>query len=245
MKVFGKSKFFIDPLMFSEGSGDAGDSKEGKGQGGSTEGSEGKPPDTSGGSSGSSEGENKPFATFPTEQALMARINQGAESRLKKAAEEAGFESVDAFKEAAKKAREIEEQNKTDLEKAKDREAQLEADLNITREKADRTLINSELKVFAAQMGFVDPDDAVILADKTEIQVDDSDKVTGAKEAIEALAKNKPHLVGKKKEIGGSSVNPGGDGDTTTEEEKGKQIAEARLKGRKQSDENAYNPWAS
>ena len=238
MKVFDKSKFFVNPLMFSDGSGEVKDTKEDSGQDSNSKSSEGTPPDTS-------EGENKPFATFPTESALMARINQGAEARLKKAAEEAGFESVDAFKEAAKKAREIEEQNKTDLEKAKDREAQLEADLNITREKADRTLINSELKVFAAQMGFVDPDDAVVLADKTDIKVDDSDRVTGAKDAIDALAKAKPHLLGKKKEIGGSSVNPGGDGDTTTEEEKGRQIAEARLKARKQVNESAYNPWAS
>lgn len=190
--------------------------------------------------------DKKPFATFPDESSFVARVKQAANSELKSLAESLGFESVDAMQAAAKKVKEIEEKNKTDLEKEKERADTAEKKNATITETANQKLINAELKVFAAQSKFVDPEDVVALADRSKIEVDENGTVTGAKEAVEALAKVKPHLVGtgKKNEIGAAS-NPGGDGDTMTEEEIGKKLAEDRVNEKKQIDKNAFDPWAS
>jgi hypothetical protein len=46
-------------------------------------------------------------------------------------------------------------------------------------------------------LNIVDPDAAYVLMDKTGIEVEDDDRVTGVKEALEDLVKSKPYLVGK------------------------------------------------
>lgn len=191
--------------------------------------------------------EKKPFATFPTEAALMARINQGSESKLRKLAEELGFDSVEVMKEAAKKAKELEEQSKTELEKEKSRAERLEQENSEIKEKANQKLINAELKVFAAQFGFVDPQDAVALVDRAEIQVSEEGVVSGAKEAIEALAKSKPHLTGKQKNTqGGGSFNSGDTGGGLSEEEIGAKLAEERAKRlNPEVGKGVLNPWGS
>ncbi len=205
------------------------------GSGAESRGKDAKPPE-----------EKKPFATFPDEASFTARVKQAANSELKSLTKELGFESVEAMQEAAKKVKEIEEKNKTDLEKEKERADKAESENAAIKETANQKLINAELKVFAVQSKFIDPEDAVILADCSKINVDKDGKVTGAKEAIETLVEAKPHLVGKKVDtpIGGPT-NPGGDSDTMTEEEIGQKIAKDRLEAKKQINEHAFNPWAS
>lgn len=60
---------------------------------------------------------------------------------------------------------------------------------------ANDRLIGAEIRTQAAVLGFVDADDALKLIDRSELKVDDKGNVTGVKEALEALAKAKPHLV--------------------------------------------------
>ena len=254
MKLFeeGRAKYFY-PVLFADGGGGA----EGKGgdvgdsEGAAGGGSKSDPGADSGGSKDqgqSSEGDNKPFATFPTEASFMARLKQGSRAELRAMAEELGFESPDALKAAAKKAKEIEEKNKTDLERERERANQAEQRAQQTAKNAAQKLINAELKVLAAQSKFIDPEDAVTLASRAEIEIDEeTGTITGAKEAIDALAKLKPHLLSKAGvTVGGSSANPGGDVDPgLSEEEQGRKLAEQRLKQKAGNVAGALNPWAS
>ena len=131
-------------------------------------------------------------------------------------AKELGFDTVEAMQTAAKAKKDAEDQAKSDLDKEKEARERAEAEKKTALETANTRLINAEIKVFASQSGFADPSDAVALADRANIKVDDATgAVTGAKEAVEALAKAKPHLLGKggsgSGNIGGSA-NPGGGG---------------------------------
>ncbi len=178
--------------------------------------------------SGNSEG-NKPFAVFPDSASFMSRVKQEGRQQLKEIATELGYDSVEAMQAAAKAAKAAEEANRTELEKEKAKSAALEQNQQAVIERANTRSINSELKVFAVQAGFVDPDDAVKLVDRAGLAVDDNGEVSGAAEAIKALAEKKPHLLGKQSRTIGSSTNPGGDGaDGLSEEEQGKKIAEQR-----------------
>jgi len=197
----------------------------------------------SGDQPGNGEG-TKPYAVFDNAASFMSRVKQEGRQQVKSLAEELGFESVEAMQAAAKRAKEIEEQNKTDLDKAKDREAELVNQNTALQEKAKSVIVNSEIKVFAVQAGIVDPDVAVAILDRSGISVSEDGKVEGVKEAIDALAKGKPYLLGKGTKSVGSSTNPGGDGDEgLSEVEQGAKIAKERAE-RKKPVSTVADPWA-
>lgn len=102
-----------------------------------------------------------------------------------------------ANSEAAKRLVAIEEQNKTELERAVDKAAQ-EARQQYAAT-ANTRLINSEVKAAAAALGFHDPADAAVqLRDHFgDIAVTDDGDVDekAVKALIDELAKNKPYLV--------------------------------------------------
>ena len=80
-------------------------------------------------------------------------------------------------------------------------------------ERANQRLIKAEVKVISSQLGIIDPDAALALMDKGKIKVNDAGDVEGAKEALEALLKEKPYLKGQpgNTQLGGGS-NPAGGG---------------------------------
>lgn len=244
--LFGKK--FLLPVCFADGgSGDVGDKGDSKND------DPGKNDADDGGKQSGSPDDGKqkkePFATFPDEASFMSRVKQASRVELKQMAEKLGFDSPEKLQEAAKKAKEIEEQNKSELEKAQAKNTELEQLNQRIKEEADRKLVNAELKVFATQNGFADPQDAVALADRAGIEVGEDDTIKGVKEAVEALAKAKPHLLGKqsKAPVGGA-FNPGGDGDGgLSEEELGRRDAERRLKAKQQENtsDKGYNPWVN
>lgn len=213
--------------------------------GGSGEGdSKSDPPAGDGDGDGAGKEPEKPFAVFPDSASFNARLEREAKSKLKEQAEAMGFESIEAMQEAAKKAKEAEEQSKSDLDKEKDRANRLEAEKASIVEAANNRLISAELKVYAAQAGIVDPDAAVTLADRNGVSVEDDGSIKGAKEAIDDLAKNKPYLLGKANKGVGSPGSPGGDPGNLSEEEQGKKLAEERRAAREQKS-TGYDPWAT
>ena len=175
----------------------------------------------------------------------MRRIAQGSKQALEATAKEMGFESVDAMKAAAKAKVDADLAAKSDLEKEKLRADKAEAEKKTALTTANTRLMSAEIKVFAVQAGFVDPADAVALVDKSGIAVDDAGNITGAKEAVDALAKAKPHLVGKGKS-GGSPGSPGNagrqDGSGGGQAgEYGKQLAAKRAEEAKKRSEGQVN----
>jgi len=89
--------------------------------------------------------------------------------------------------------------------------AQLAALEKATKD-AKALLVKAEVKVLANELGIVDPDAAMALADFSKVQVTEDGKVEGVKEALEALLQAKPWL--KKQSSGpiGSGTNPPGAG---------------------------------
>jgi hypothetical protein len=191
---------------------------------------------------GGDSSKNQPFAIFPDEASFSARIKREGRAQLEAVAKELGFESVEAMQAAAKAKKEADDESKSELEKEKAARERAEAEGKSALAKANERLINAEIKIAAQISGFVDPGDAVALVDRTNVQVDDAGNITGAKEAVEALAKAKPHLIGKgSKSSVGSGSNPGS-GDPPDPVAAAKKLAEERNK--KPAAQGGYDPWA-
>src|SRR5690606_22904907 len=101
-------------------------------------------------------------------------------------------EAQDAQKTEAEKLREA-------LEAEKARAAQ-------ATERAKRSLIKAAFTAEAVAANLVSVDDAFKLADLSGVEVDDDGTVTGIKEAVEALVKEKPYLVKQGQGAGGGGT---------------------------------------
>lgn len=73
--------------------------------------------------------------------------------------------------------------------------ADVQKQIDAANERANGILIAAETKSLCAELGFVDSDVAYQLMDKTNVKVDANGKVTGVKEALDALKAAKPFLV--------------------------------------------------
>jgi hypothetical protein len=119
-------------------------------------------------------------------------------------------------------------------------DAQAKAQAAETR--ANERLVKAEVKTLAVSMQIIDPDAAFLLIDRTNVKITDAGEVEGAKEALEALVKAKPYLVGKGGKGGvGSGTNPG-PGEPPDPVAAAKKYAEERNK--KPEVQGGFDPWA-
>lgn len=157
-----------------------------------------------GGSSGDTE---QPFATFKDEKSFMARVNRDARKQLEAKAKDLGFDSVADMEAAIKAAKEQADNEKSELEKAREAAQKAESDRQAALARANDRLIRAEVKSIAADLNIVDGDAAYALMSRGEVEVDDDGNVSGVKEALEALVKTKPYLV----KAGDSASRSGGE----------------------------------
>ncbi len=144
--------------------------------------------------SGSGEGENKSEGGAMSPEQLQAELER-TRAALKAANKEAA--------ERRKKLEEIEtneakrkESELTEAQKAAKRAEEAENNLRAIKDRYRTNAIRNAIRLAAQSAGFVDTEDAIVLADVSSVDFDEaSDKVSGAKEAIDALAKAKPHLL--------------------------------------------------
>ena len=144
--------------------------------------------------SGSGEGEQKSEggAMSPEQvQAELERTRAALKTANKEAAERRKrLEEIEA-NEAKRKESEL-----TEVQRAAQRADNAEASLKQVKDRYRTNAIRNEIKLYAQNAGFVDTQDAIALVDMSSVDFDEAnDKVTGAKEAIDALAKAKPHLL--------------------------------------------------
>lgn len=117
-------------------------------------------------------------------QDALKKANREAAERRKKLEE---FEAAETQRKEAQLS-EVEKANK----RAEEAAARFEALQSAMRDRAIRHAVEIE----ASRQGFIDPADAIALADMAAVQYSDDDgKVTGADAVVKALAKAKPHLV--------------------------------------------------
>ena len=139
---------------------------------------------------------------------LAKTILGAAESRADRA-------SKQVIKSMAEQYNLTEDEATTLFEKARDaKKAQLppekQEEIDKVLQRANDRLIAAEVKTVALELKIVDADAALALMDKSKIKVNDKGDVTGVKEALDALAKSKPYLVGKTQTGGAWGDKQGG-----------------------------------
>lgn len=165
----------------------------------------------------------KPGAAGPLDYDKLAQTILGAaESRADRA-------SKQVIKSMAEQYNLTEDEATTLFEKARDaKKAQLppekQDEVNKVLQMANDRLIAAEVKTASIELKIVDPDAALALMDKSKIKVDDKGNVTGVKEALDALTKAKPYLVGKATGAWGDKQGGGAGDQLTAREELKKQL---------------------
>ncbi len=136
---------------------------------------------------------------------------------------------------------------------------------NVSVEKAQEALRKASFMTSAIKHGIPKEvlEDAYKLADFSSVKVDlestsvfpvdkdgkqltkDGKPITDLDSLVETMVKEKPFLVaGTKSGSIGSPSKPGGTGNLSPEEE-GRQLAELRIKARKEQAGGGFNPWAT
>lgn len=155
-----------------------------------------------------------PERTFTQEQ-----VDRLIRDRL--ARQKAQFSDYDEIKARASKLDEIEEANKTELQKATDRLAALERQAaeaqQLARENSLRAAVVSE----AAKRNVVDPDAVLALLDRKTLEFDDAGTPTNLGDAITSLLEAKTYLVAGTRPSGAADLgarNPATPGQLSREE---------------------------
>jgi len=160
--------------------------------------------------SGSGEGTTSDGGAMSPEQlqAELERTRAALKTANKEAAERRRkLDEVEA-NEAKRKESEL-----TEVQNAAKRAEDAEKSLQQTKERYRTNAIRNEIKLYAQNAGFVDTNDAIALVDMSGVDFDEaSDKVSGAKEAIDALAKAKPHLLKASERPQAPNINSTGGG---------------------------------
>jgi hypothetical protein len=213
----------LDLQFFADG-GDGGDGGDDGGDGG--DGGSGK--------------DDEPFATFKSKDEFDKRLSRAERKGQKELAKTLGFDSVEAMQEAISKKDDKKKDNQKDKkDDPVDVDSLVEEKLKAEREKTFARLRNSEVKIQAKELGFADWEDALALADLSDVKEDDKGNIVGVKESLEELAKKKPHLLKAKSSSFGGNIPKSQAGSTKSLEDI-KKMAQSR----NASTNSAYNPWA-
>lgn len=146
--------------------------------------------DANPGSSASAEG--KTYTQADLDAMFGERAKQASAALLKKL----GFEDFDSAAATVKKAREADEANKSELQKAQERAVELEKQLADAAQARKELATQAEIVNVANKMGLVDPDAAYKLLDKGALEFDGDGKPKNVDVLLQGLLKDKPYLVG-------------------------------------------------
>jgi hypothetical protein len=159
-----------------------------------------KQPENAGTSGDSASQANKAYSQEELNRMFAERSNQAERSLLKKL----GFEKVEEAESILRKARERDDAEKTDLQKAVEKTTQLEKERETWQSKQKETAAQYDVALKAAKLGIVDPDAAWKLMDKSALEYDADDKPNNTELLLQGLLKEKPYLA----DGGSSAANP-------------------------------------
>lgn len=180
---------------------------------------------------------DKTFSQSDVDKLVQDGVVKATKDAQEALAKQLGFDSVEAMTKEFKK-------NKPPAKPPAEPinvDAVVEAKLKEERDKTFKRLVNSEVKVLANELGFADWEDALALADLSQVKEDEKGNIAGVKEALEALAKKKPHFLKQQmtgKQFGANIPNSHQQQKETLENIK--KLAETR--GAQQT--TTFNPWA-
>ncbi|MEK4117686.1 scaffolding protein [Paenibacillus sp. FSL W8-0919] len=176
---------------------------------------EGSGRDGAGGNGGDGDAGNgeKTFTQAELDQLVQQRLSRAEKAAQKTLAKQLGFDSVEAMQAALKPK---DQEQEKEFGKLDPEEIDRLVDEKIKareKEQSDKTfkrLLNAEVKVLANELGFADWEDAAVLADLSAVKENDKGELEGVKEALEELAKKKPHLLKAKSGSGRIGADIGG-----------------------------------
>ncbi|HSW63418.1 MAG TPA: hypothetical protein VLH56_08920 [Dissulfurispiraceae bacterium] len=140
---------------------------------------------------------------------------------------------------AVKKLKELEEAEAkrkqaelSEMEKLKAQLAETEAKHRTALEQHQKGMIKSAVLMAATTANFQKPEDAYALMDLSMVEISDEDKVTGVKEALEALVKERPYLIKSSKpdSVNIDATNKGGSGGEPDDKRKAELAQRFRLR---------------
>lgn len=192
--------------------------------------------------------QGKKFSQEELDNIVKDRVAKADKAMAKKL----GFDSIEAMQEALKKPTKKKPAKKDeDLEDEPDVDALVDARLAEKLAEQDKKtlkrLLTAEVKVLssnaeAADIHFTDWEDALSLADFTEVKEDEKGNLVGVKEALEALAKKKPHLL--KKSQGGGAFGANIQRQSgQTKDAKESLIKQAQSRGAAVQQSSVNDPW--
>lgn len=195
----------------------------------------------SGGDGGAGSGTEKTFTQEDVNKMIKDRLPRAEKKAQEALAKSLGFESVEAMQAAINpdknKGGSGNENNPADVDKLV--ETKLQEKLKAEQDKTFKRLVNAEVKLMANELGFADWEDALALADLSEVKEDEKGNIVGVKEALEALKTKKPHLLKATNRNFGVDVN---NTQQRTKESLDNIKKLASTRGAQQT--TAYNPWA-
>jgi len=198
--------------------------------------------DAGGAGGGSDAGDAAPFDKLrgdpavktPTVEELQAQLADKDKSlKLANAEAKQRREKLEAIEAADAKRKEAE---LTETQKAAARADKAEADLQALQERHRKSAIYAAIRLAAKDANFADPEDAVLLAELTGVEVGDDDRVAGADAAVKALAKAKPHLIKAAARPGAPNINAAEGGQPRA-------LTGAELVEQRRSTDNIYVPF--
>ena len=159
-------------------------------------------------------GQTPPPGGEPPKTFTQADLDRIIKERLTR--EQTRFADYDDLKKAAGELQKLKDAQLSESEKLTKRIAELEqvaadreAEAEATEAEVNKKLLHAEVRVLAATLNFIDPEEAWKLADLASATFGDDGKIDGVKKPLEKLAKDKPHLL-KAVTAGGSPPNKPG-----------------------------------
>lgn len=145
-------------------------------------------------------GDDKRFSQDDVNRLMGDRATRAGLAKEKEILETLGVESLDDAKKLLEAQRKREDQEKSDLEREKEAREAAEKREKDAIAAANEKLIRAEFIMEASRANVEHPDDAFSLADKSDVKIDDSGKVTGVADAVKTLVEaGRLPMSGKKK----------------------------------------------
>ncbi|OKP91854.1 scaffolding protein [Paenibacillus helianthi] len=149
----------------------------------------------------------KTFTQAELDAKVQSRLSRAEKAANLALAKDFGYDSVEAMQTALKPKGKEKEDGKLDpAEVSRLVDEQIKEREKEQNQKTFKRLLNAEVKVLANELGFVDWEDAT-LADLSAVKENEKGELEGVKEALEALAKKKPHLLKAKPTAGRFGAN--------------------------------------
>jgi len=160
---------------------------------------------TGGGGADNSAAGMKTYNQADLDRMFGERASQAERGLLKKL----GFERIEDAQSSLEKLRELEDSQKSEADKQRDKIAELER-ANIEHlQQRQEYVTEYEIRLAASRLGIIDPEAAYKLVDLARIEYDDG-KPKNIDKVLAELVKTRPYLLGAHKSSGDAGAGTGG-----------------------------------